>query len=100
MGRCTTPPQGNPQRLPQEPLMKLIRRTPRFAILARVSTREQISGHSLEVQQDLCRKYVEKCGGQVARVYAGQESATTEDRKVLPEMLADAGKVYTDLVFE
>ncbi len=80
--------------------MKLIKTTPRFAILARVSTREQISGHSLEVQQDLCEKYVRKAGGKAVHVYSGQESATTEDRTVLPRLLADAGKVYSDLVFE
>ena len=80
--------------------MKLAAKTARFAILARVSTREQIAGHSLEVQDDLCRKYVKKAGGEVARVYSAQESATTEDRKVLPQVLADAGTTFTDLVFE
>lgn len=72
----------------------------RFAILARVSTRDQLSGHSIKLQKDEGQRYVSKCGGVVAKIYEAQESATTENREVLAEVLRDAGKVFSDLVVQ
>jgi len=64
----------------------------RFAIFARVSTRDQLTGHSLEVQENLAREYVQRAGGKVVKVYSDQESATRkqEDRAELQRMLSDA----------
>jgi DNA invertase Pin-like site-specific DNA recombinase len=64
----------------------------RFAIFARVSTRDQLTGFSLEVQEQQARDYVKRAGGGVVKVYSDQESATRkqEDRAVLQRMLSDA----------
>jgi len=72
----------------------------RFAILARVSTHGQLAGHSLPLQEKLGREYVKRCGGVVVKVYTGQESATTDERRTLEIALSEAGKVYTDLVIQ
>ena len=72
----------------------------RYAIMCRVSTADQKrEGYSLEVQEESCNEYVARLGGKVVHTYSDQESASTEDRVVLPKVLADAGQVYTDLVF-
>src|SRR5688500_393946 len=93
MERRSTQAQADSRRVSEGPHMRLEDKARKFAILARVSTREQIQGHSLEVQQKLCAEYVKKSGGTVVETYEAQESATTEDRKALPKVLADAGSV-------
>jgi DNA invertase Pin-like site-specific DNA recombinase len=64
----------------------------RFAVFARVSTRDQLTGYSLEVQEQQARDYVKRAGGTVVKVYSDQESATgkAEDRAMLQSLLADA----------
>ena len=72
----------------------------RFAIFARVSTADQLTGHSLDVQQKTAREYVGRVGGVVTQVYAGQESArkAQEDRVVLTRLLAGAEQGLFDAV--
>lgn len=72
----------------------------RYAIFLRVSTRDQLSGHSPRQQERRAREYIEKCGGKYVKTYGGQESGTSEDRRMLDATLADAGRIYTDLVVQ
>ena len=72
----------------------------RFAILCRVSTRDQLRGLSLEVQEKLGREYVKMRGGTVAKVWSAQESGTSENRAVLDEVLSKAGVLYDHLVIQ
>src|SRR4051812_12284227 len=64
----------------------------RFAIFARVSTRDQLTGHSLDLQEQHARDYVARAGGIVVQLYSAQESATgkQEDRTILQRLLDDA----------
>ena len=59
----------------------------RFALLCRVSTRDQ---DTLESQEADGRAYAKRAGGAVVKVYSKQESATKEDRPVLDRALRDA----------
>jgi len=66
-------------------------KTIRYALLARVSTRDQkADGTSLDSQEEDGRAYVKRAGGVVAKVYKAQESATKENRPVLERALRDA----------
>ncbi len=61
----------------------------KFVGLARVSTmmREQ-EGHSLEVQEDSIRRYAEREGGEIVRLFRIAETASKRDeRKMFREML-------------
>src|SRR6266496_255953 len=64
----------------------------RFAILARVSTKGQSKGESLDEQERRGRKYVGTHGGQVVRVFKGVESATRPfaERELLQRVLREA----------
>jgi site-specific DNA recombinase len=72
----------------------------RYAIFARVSTRDQLTGYSLEVQEHQARDYVKRAGGTIVKVYSDQESATgkAEDRAMLQRLLADAAQGLFDAV--
>lgn len=57
-------------------------------IYIRVSTQEQVSNHSLDSQERLCRDYCRAHSMQVTRVFREEgESAKTANRPVLQEML-------------
>src|SRR5258708_2877111 len=73
----------------------------RFAILARVSTKGQSKGESLDEQVRRGRAYVEKCGGQVVRVFKGVESATRplDERELLQRVLRDVERHAFDAVW-
>lgn len=74
----------------------------RFAIFARVSTRDQLTGHSLEFQIAHARQYIERVGGTVVKgcVYSAQESASggMATRDELQRLLADAERGLFDAV--
>src|SRR5206468_1662836 len=77
--------------------MPLLKTAKRYGILCRVSTRDQLRGLSLEVQEKLGREYVKMRGGTVAKVWSAQESGTSENRAVLDEVLSKAGVLYDHL---
>ncbi len=59
-------------------------------IYTRVSSEEQVSNLSLDVQEKTCREYCARNGWAVAAVYREEgESAKTADRTALRRMLAD-----------
>lgn len=59
-------------------------------IYTRVSSEEQVSNLSLDVQERACREYCARQGWEVIRVYREEgESARTADRTQLKAMLAD-----------
>src|SRR4051812_29465122 len=59
-------------------------------IYTRVSSEEQVSNLSLEVQEKTCRDYCVRNGWAVEAVYREEgESAKTADRTVLRTLLAD-----------
>ncbi len=63
---------------------------PRAVIYTRVSSEEQVSNLSLDVQEQACRAYCAREGLEVERVYREEgESARTADRTELRRMLAD-----------
>ncbi|MBI1311220.1 recombinase family protein [bacterium] len=66
----------------------------RYVALARVSSREQErEGFSLAVQEDALRKYAEKNGGTIVRLFRIAETASKRDeRKTFKEMIAYAKK--------
>ena len=62
----------------------------RAVIYTRVSSEEQVSNLSLDVQEKTCRDYCARNGWKVEAVYREEgESAKTADRTVLWQMLAD-----------
>ena len=61
-----------------------------FAVLARVSTRDQKDGHSLDMQVEFGRAYAIKQGATDVLEYTGVESATGDQRDILDAALADA----------
>lgn len=71
----------------------------KFLALARVSSREQEKeGFSLDVQEDAIRRYVEKVGGEIIKLYKVAETASkTELRATFQEMLAEAKRLSPDL---
>jgi site-specific DNA recombinase len=72
----------------------------RFAALVRVSTEgQEKKGESLRTQRKQIEAAVAALGGTVAEWYAGQEHATEGyERKLLDQLLADAGKGRFDAV--
>ena len=64
----------------------------RFVALARVSSREQErEGFSLDVQEDALRKYADRTGGEIVRLFRIAETASKRDeRKTFKELLAFA----------
>jgi len=66
-------------------------------ILARVSSKEQEDGHSIDAQKHRLQEYCLRKGLQVLRVFEIVESSTRGDRKQFMEMLAFA-KRYRDPV--
>ena len=59
-------------------------------IYTRVSSEEQVSNLSLDVQEKACRDYCARNGWTVVRIYREEgESAKTANRTVLRELLAD-----------
>lgn len=59
-------------------------------ILARVSSKEQEDGKSLDAQLDICRKYAFREGLQILKEYEIVESSTKGARKKFSEMLSFA----------
>jgi site-specific DNA recombinase len=72
----------------------------RFAPLVRVSTEAQEKrGESLRIQTDRIESTVKDLGGVVSKWYKGQEHSTPDsERKILDELLEDAGKGKFDAV--
>lgn len=66
----------------------------RFLALARVSSREQErEGFSLAVQEDALRRFAEKAGGSIVKLYSVAETASKDSqRKTFKELLAYAQK--------
>ncbi len=64
----------------------------RFVALARVSSREQErEGFSLDVQVDALKRYAERAGGSIAKLYRIAETASkTDERTTFKEMVAYA----------
>lgn len=57
-------------------------------LYCRVSTKEQLSNFSLGTQEETCRKYCDRAGYEVLRVFSEAESAKSVDRPRFQEMLA------------
>ena len=64
----------------------------KYVALARVSSREQQrEGFSLDVQEDALRRYAERNGGTIVKLFRIAETATKRDeRKAFKELLAYA----------
>ena len=61
----------------------------RAVVYVRVSTEEQVSNLSLDVQEKACREYCERSGWRVTAVFREEgESAKTADRTALRAMLS------------
>jgi site-specific DNA recombinase len=77
-----------------------------YVAFARVSSREQErEGFSLEVQEDALKKYAEKTGGSIVRLFKVAETASKKnERKTFKEMLAfakdNAGKIAGVLFYK
>lgn len=74
-------------------------RKQRFAVFVRVSTRDQLAGHSLKQQERQAIAYING-RGQHVKTYSGQESGTSDDRRLLDMALKGAGTVYDHLVIQ
>lgn len=74
--------------------------TLKFACLARVSTETQErKGESLDTQETQLRNAVRSVGGELFRLYRGQEHATSgQDRSLLDQLLKDAENHLFDAV--
>lgn len=60
----------------------------KVVIYARVSSMEQVSGYSLEAQEDTCRQWAGEQGHEVVRVYIEPgQSARTDQRPVFQKMI-------------
>lgn len=60
----------------------------RLAIYIRVSSQEQVSGYSLDAQEDACRKWAAEQGYEVARVFVEPgHSARTDQRPEFQKMI-------------
>ncbi|MFC4531372.1 recombinase family protein [Sphaerisporangium dianthi] len=71
----------------------------RAAIYARVSTEHQVDNTSLEDQERICRKYAERQGWRVARVYREEGfTGTREDRPEWLRLMRDARAGLFDVV--
>jgi DNA invertase Pin-like site-specific DNA recombinase len=64
----------------------------RFGVLIRVSTvKQKDRGESLRVQETQIREAVATLGGEITRIYSGQEHGTADhERLMLDQLLADA----------
>ena len=71
----------------------------KYVALARVSSREQQrEGFSLDVQEDALRRYAERNGGTIVKLFRIAETATKRDeRKAFKELLAYAKKHADEL---
>ena len=71
----------------------------KYLCLARVSSREQQrEGFSLDVQEDALRRYAERNGGTIIKLFRIAETATKHDeRKAFKELLAYAKKHANEL---
>uniref|UniRef100_I2PZ21 Site-specific recombinase, DNA invertase Pin n=1 Tax=Desulfovibrio sp. U5L TaxID=596152 RepID=I2PZ21_9BACT len=72
----------------------------KFACLARVSTEAQEKkGESLDTQETQLRNAVRSVGGELFKLYRGQEHATSgQDRSLLDQLLSDGEKHLFDAV--
>ena len=68
--------------------------TKRYVALARVSSREQErEGFSLDIQEDALRRYAERTGGTIVKLFRIAETATKRDeRRAFKELLTYAKK--------
>ncbi|MGA2034165.1 MAG: recombinase family protein, partial [Thermoguttaceae bacterium] len=73
--------------------------TKKYVALARVSSREQQrEGFSLDIQEDALRRYAERMGGIIVKLFRIAETATKQDeRKAFKELLAYAKKHAEEL---
>ncbi len=73
--------------------------TKKYVALARVSSREQQrEGFSLDIQEDALRRYAERMGGTIVKLFRIAETATKHDeRKAFKELLAYAKKHAEEL---
>src|SRR4030067_2275505 len=71
----------------------------KYLCLARVSSREQQrEGFSLDIQEDALRRYAERMGGTIVKLFRIAETATKHDeRKAFKELLAYAKKHASEL---
>jgi len=78
-----------------------LKTTKRFGILARVSTKGQSKGESLDEQERRGRDYAKRHGGQVVRVFKGVESATRplDERELLQRVLREAERHAFDALW-
>lgn len=61
----------------------------RCVIYIRVSSKEQLAGHSLDAQRDLCTQFAQSRGWQVVAIFEGEgESAKNDRRKSFQKALA------------
>ena len=67
-------------------------------IYCRVSTKEQVEGTSLDAQDSICRKYAERSGFEILKLFREEgESAKTADRTQLLKMMDFALKNYKEI---
>jgi DNA invertase Pin-like site-specific DNA recombinase len=73
--------------------------TKKYVALARVSSREQQrEGFSLDIQEDALRRYAERMGGIIVKLFKIAETATKRDeRRAFKELLAYAKKHADEL---
>ncbi len=73
--------------------------TKKYVALARVSSREQQrEGFSLDIQEDALRRYAERMGGSIVKLFKIAETATKRDeRRAFKELLAYAKKHADEL---
>ncbi len=73
--------------------------TKKYVALARVSSREQQrEGFSLDIQEDALRRYAERMGGTIVKLFKIAETATKRDeRRAFKELLAYAKKHADEL---
>ena len=73
--------------------------TKKYVALARVSSREQQrEGFSLDIQEDALRRYAERMGGTIVKLFRIAETATKQDeRRAFKELLAYAKKHAEEL---
>ncbi len=73
----------------------------RAIVYVRVSSQDQVSGFSLDVQERVCRDYADRQGWGVATVYREEgESAKTADRRELQRALSRLAGVSHFLVYD
>ena len=72
----------------------------RFAPLIRVSTeRQEVQGESLKMQKTDLEADIKSMGGEIVKLYSGQEHATPDyERQILDELMADAQQHKFDAI--